>query len=90
MRVWALRPDATVPEDVNAAAEPNPAPREHLARGPFQIVAEEAHEDSEDLLFLPEATATDWAKIFSFAEVLEVPTGLAACRPARTTARSTS
>ena len=45
--------------------------------GPFQIVVEEAHEDSEDLLFLPEATATDWAKIFSFAEVLEVSAGLA-------------
>ena len=45
--------------------------------GPFQIVIEEAHEDSEDLLFLPEATATDWAKIFSFAEVLQVSAGLA-------------
>ena len=45
--------------------------------GPFQIVIEEAHEDSEDLLFLPEATATDWAKIFSFAEVLHVSAGLA-------------
>ena len=45
--------------------------------GPFQIVVEEAHEDSADLLFLPEATATDWAKIFSFAEVLEVSEGLA-------------
>ena len=45
--------------------------------GPFQIVIEEAHEDSADLLFLPEATATDWAKIFSFAEVLEVSAGLA-------------
>ncbi len=45
--------------------------------GPFQIVAEEAREDSADLLFLPEATATDWAKIFSYAEVREVPAGLA-------------
>ena len=42
------------------------------ARGPFQIVTEEAHEDSAELLFLPEATATDWATIFSFAEVREV------------------
>ena len=25
MKVWALRPDATVPGDVPAAAEPNPA-----------------------------------------------------------------
>ena len=45
--------------------------------GPFQIVIEEAHEDSEDLLFLPEASANDWAKIFTFAEVLEVSAGLA-------------
>ena len=45
--------------------------------GPFQIVIEEAHEDSEDLLFLPEANASDWAKIFAFAEVLEVSAGLA-------------
>ena len=45
--------------------------------GPFQIVIEEAHEDSEDLLFLPEATANDWAKIFTFAEVLHVSAGLA-------------
>ena len=45
--------------------------------GPFQIVVEEAHEDSADLLFLPDATAMDWAKIFSFAEVLEVSAGLA-------------
>jgi CRP/FNR family transcriptional regulator, cyclic AMP receptor protein len=45
--------------------------------GPFQIVAEEAHEDSADLLFLPEATATDWATIFGYAEVREVSAGLA-------------
>jgi CRP/FNR family cyclic AMP-dependent transcriptional regulator len=45
--------------------------------GPFQIVAEEAHEDSAELLFLPEATASDWAKIFSFAQVREVSAGLA-------------
>ena len=45
--------------------------------GPFQIVVEEAHEDSADLLFLPEATAMDWAKIFSYAEVREVSAGLA-------------
>ena len=45
--------------------------------GPFQIVAEEAREDSADLLFLPEATATDWATIFSYAQVREVPVGLA-------------
>jgi CRP/FNR family transcriptional regulator, cyclic AMP receptor protein len=45
--------------------------------GPFQIVAEEAREDSTDLLFLPEATASDWATIFQYAEVLEISAGLA-------------
>jgi CRP/FNR family transcriptional regulator, cyclic AMP receptor protein len=45
--------------------------------GPFQIVAEEAHEESAELLFMPDATASDWATIFSFAEVREVPAGLA-------------
>jgi CRP/FNR family transcriptional regulator, cyclic AMP receptor protein len=45
--------------------------------GPFQIVAEEAHEDSAELLFLPEATAADWAKIFAYAQVREVSAGLA-------------
>jgi len=45
--------------------------------GPFQIVAEEAREDSADLLFMPEATAMDWATIFSYADVREVPAGLA-------------
>jgi len=45
--------------------------------GPFQIVAEEAHEDSAALQFMPEATASDWAKVFSYADVLSVPAGLA-------------
>jgi CRP/FNR family transcriptional regulator, cyclic AMP receptor protein len=45
--------------------------------GPFQIVAEEAQEQSAELLFLPEATAADWATIFSYAEVREVSAGLA-------------
>ena len=45
--------------------------------GPFQIVAEEAHEESAELLFLPEATASDWATLFSYAEVREVSAGLA-------------
>jgi CRP/FNR family transcriptional regulator, cyclic AMP receptor protein len=44
--------------------------------GPFQIVAE-AHEESAELLFMPDATAADWATIFSFAEVREVSSGLA-------------
>ena len=45
--------------------------------GPFQIVAEEAHEESAELLFLPEATASDWATIFAYAQVREVSAGLA-------------
>jgi CRP/FNR family cyclic AMP-dependent transcriptional regulator len=45
--------------------------------GPFQIVAEEAHEESAELLFMPEATASDWATIFSYAQVREVSAGLA-------------
>jgi CRP-like cAMP-binding protein len=45
--------------------------------GPFQIVTEEAHEDSAELLFMPDATASEWATIFAFAEVREVPAGLA-------------
>jgi len=45
--------------------------------GPFQIVAEEAREDSAELLFLPEATAADWATIFSYAQVREITAGLA-------------
>jgi CRP/FNR family transcriptional regulator, cyclic AMP receptor protein len=45
--------------------------------GPFQIVAEEAREESAELLFLPEATASDWATIFSYAQVREVSAGLA-------------
>jgi CRP-like cAMP-binding protein len=45
--------------------------------GPFQIVAEEAHEESAELLFLPDATASDWATIFGYAQVLEVSAGLA-------------
>lgn len=45
--------------------------------GPFLVFAEEAHEDSADLLFMPEATAADWALIFSHAEVRRVGAGLA-------------
>ena len=45
--------------------------------GPFQVLTEEAHEDAAELLFLPDATANDWATIFSHAEVREVPAGLA-------------
>jgi CRP-like cAMP-binding protein len=45
--------------------------------GPFVVFAEEAHEDSADLLFLPEATASDWATIFGHAEVRRLGAGLA-------------
>ena len=45
--------------------------------GPFIVFAEEAHEDSADLLFMPEATAADWATIFSHAEVRHIGAGLA-------------
>ena len=45
--------------------------------GPFLVFVEEAHEDSADLLFLPEATAADWATVFSHAEVRRVGAGLA-------------
>jgi CRP/FNR family transcriptional regulator, cyclic AMP receptor protein len=45
--------------------------------GPFIVFAEEAHENSADLLFMPEATAADWATIFSHAEVRHIGAGLA-------------
>jgi CRP/FNR family cyclic AMP-dependent transcriptional regulator len=45
--------------------------------GPFLVFVEETHEDSADLLFLPEATASDWATVFSHAEVRRVAAGLA-------------
>ena len=45
--------------------------------GPFVVFAEEAHEDSADLLFMPEATASDWATVFQHAEVRRVAAGLA-------------
>ena len=48
-----------------------------MHNGPFIVFAEEAHEDSADLLFMPEATAADWAKVFAHAEPLQVAAGLA-------------
>jgi CRP/FNR family transcriptional regulator, cyclic AMP receptor protein len=45
--------------------------------GPFVVFAEEAREDSADLLFMPGATASDWATVFRHAEVRRVPAGLA-------------
>ena len=43
----------------------------------FTVFVEEAHEDASDLLFMPNATATDWATVFSYAEVRQVDEGLA-------------
>ena len=48
-----------------------------MFEGPFIVFAEEAHEDSADLLFMPDASATDWATVFSHAEVRQVGAGLA-------------
>jgi CRP/FNR family transcriptional regulator, cyclic AMP receptor protein len=45
--------------------------------GPFLVFIEEAHEDSADLLFMPEATAQDWATVFQHADVRRIPAGLA-------------
>ena len=45
--------------------------------GPFRSAAPEASEDSADLLLMPEATASDWAKVFAHAEPLRVAAGLA-------------
>ena len=45
--------------------------------GPFRIVADEASEESGELLFMPDATAADWAKVFSHAERLCITAGLA-------------
>ena len=46
-------------------------------QGPFRIVADEASEESGELLFMPDASAADWAKVFSQAEPLDVSAGLA-------------
>jgi len=45
--------------------------------GPFVVFAEEAHEESADQLFLPEATVSDWAEVFHYAEVRRIGAGLA-------------
>jgi CRP-like cAMP-binding protein len=45
--------------------------------GPFVVFAEEAHEESADLLFMPDATASDWATVFQHAEVRRIGAGLA-------------
>src|SRR5437868_6525064 len=42
-----------------------------------RFAAEDAYEDSADLVFLPDASAGDWATIFSHSEVREVSAGLA-------------
>jgi CRP-like cAMP-binding protein len=43
----------------------------------FTVFTEETVEHSADLLFMPEATASDWATVFSHAEVRRVGAGLA-------------
>src|SRR3954466_14655134 len=43
----------------------------------FTVFVEEAHEDASDLLFMPEASAADWATVFSYAQVRRVAEGLA-------------
>ncbi|HET6549153.1 MAG TPA: cyclic nucleotide-binding domain-containing protein [Solirubrobacter sp.] len=48
-----------------------------MHEGPFTVFVEEAHEDSADLLFMPQATAADWATVFAHAEVRRVGAGLA-------------
>ena len=48
-----------------------------MPTGPFIVFMEEADEDSADLLFMPEATASDWATLFGYAEVLTLDAGLA-------------
>jgi CRP-like cAMP-binding protein len=45
--------------------------------GPFRFAAPEAREESADLLFMPDATAADWANVFAHAEPLRVGAGLA-------------
>lgn len=45
--------------------------------GPFVVFAEETHEDSADLLFMPDATASDWVTVFQHAEVRQIEAGLA-------------
>ena len=45
--------------------------------GPFRLAVPEAREESADLVFLPEATAADWAKVFEHAEPVRVSAGLA-------------
>jgi CRP/FNR family transcriptional regulator, cyclic AMP receptor protein len=52
--------------------------------GPFRIVADEASEESGELMFMPDATASDWAKVFAHAETLGVPAGLAVLQAGET------
>jgi CRP/FNR family transcriptional regulator, cyclic AMP receptor protein len=42
----------------------------------YQFAAE-VHEDSAEVLFMPDATAEDWAQVFSVAQVRSVSAGLA-------------
>ena len=77
VKVWALRPAATVPEEVHAAS-PTPPLREHRSRRAVRRSSpRRPTRTPAELLFLPEATASDWATIFSYAQVREVSAGLA-------------
>jgi CRP/FNR family transcriptional regulator, cyclic AMP receptor protein len=42
--------------------------------GGFEVVAE-LHEGAEDLLFMPDATASDWAQVFAHAEPFDFEPG---------------
>ena len=44
---------------------------------PTYQFAAEVHEDSAEVLFMPDATAEDWASVFAVAQVLNVSAGLA-------------
>jgi CRP-like cAMP-binding protein len=44
---------------------------------PTYQFAAEVHEDSAEVLFMPDATAEDWAKVFAVAQVRSVSAGLA-------------
>jgi CRP-like cAMP-binding protein len=43
--------------------------------GGFGVVPDELHEGADELLFMPDATAADWAVVFSHAQPLEFDEG---------------
>jgi CRP/FNR family transcriptional regulator, cyclic AMP receptor protein len=60
-----------------ATASSSSSAADATVTGPFRFAAPESREESADLLFLPEATAADWAKLFAQAEPVRVGAGLA-------------